>query len=80
MSQMKVERELKINARGLSAPGPRLMVETALKKNPCQMMRVVVSNMEAVEDLKEFFKAKQVEVNVDQVGDEFHVLVEFEGV
>jgi TusA-related sulfurtransferase len=75
---MKVERELKINARGLSAPGPRLMVETTLKKNPCQLLRVVVSNVEAVEDLEDFFKTKQAKVNVDQVGEEFHVLVEFE--
>jgi len=75
---MKVERELKINARGLSAPGPRLMVETTLKSNPCQLLRVVVSNMEAVEDLKKFFKEKQAKVNVDQVGEEFHVLVDFE--
>lgn len=74
---MKVERELKINARGLTVPGPRLMVETALANRTCQLLRVVVSNVDAVEDLKALFADKAVQVNVDQVGEEYHVLVEF---
>ena len=73
---MKVDRELKINARGLTAPGPRLMVETALTNNPCQLLRVVVSNTDAVKDLEEYFAGKRAKVNVDQVGEEFHLLVE----
>jgi TusA-related sulfurtransferase len=73
------EREFKINARGLSAPGPRLMVETAMSKGKYRLMRIVVSEREAVEDLKRFLSDKKCEVKTDQVGEEFHVLVEFEG-
>lgn len=73
---MTSEQELKINARGLSAPGPRLMVETALAKGEYGSIRVVVSNMEAARDLEEYFTQKRNTVKVDQVGEDFHVLVD----
>jgi TusA-related sulfurtransferase len=72
------EHEVKVNARGLSAPGPRLMVQTALKKGPCRLMRVVVSTTEAVADLQDFFASRNATTKIDQVGEEYHVLVEFE--
>lgn len=75
---MKAEYDTKINARGLSAPGPRLMVESVLAKNDYKLLRVVVSNAEAVEDLRDMFAQKKLEIKVDQVGDEYHVIVEFE--
>jgi TusA-related sulfurtransferase len=78
MFRMKSEEELKINARGLSAPGPRLMVETALAKGRYGSIRVVVSDESAVSDLKEYFAGRNHEVKVDQVGEDFHVLVDFE--
>lgn len=74
------EQEVKVNARGLSAPGPRLMAESALAKGPCRLMRVVVSTMDAVRDLEKFFASRNATTKVDQVGEEFHVLVEFEEV
>lgn len=75
---MTSEQELKINARGLSVPGPRLMVETALAKGRYRSIRIVVSDKAAVADLQEYFAGKNQEVKVDQVGGEFHVLVDFE--
>lgn len=73
---MTTRAELKINARGLSAPGPRLMVETALAKNPSRFLRVVVSDAAAVEDLQQYFAGRNADVKVDQVGEDFHVLVD----
>ncbi|MGD8414374.1 MAG: sulfurtransferase TusA family protein [Candidatus Latescibacterota bacterium] len=73
---MPTRAELKINARGLSAPGPRLMVETALAKNPNRFLRVVVSEAAAVEDLRKYFAGRNADVKVDQVGEDFHVLVD----
>jgi TusA-related sulfurtransferase len=73
---MTTRQELKINARGLTAPGPRLMVETALARNPNRFLRVVVSDSEAVEDLKVYFAERDATVNVDQVGEDYHVLVD----
>ncbi len=73
---MTTRDELKINARGLSAPGPRLMVETALARKPSRFLRVVVSDSDAVTDLEEYFAERNASVKVDQVGEDFHLLVE----
>ena len=73
---MPTRQELKINARGLSAPGPRLMVETALSRNPSRFLRVVVSDSEAVDDLRVYFEERNAIVTIDQVGTDFHVLVD----
>jgi TusA-related sulfurtransferase len=71
------DHELKINARGLSNPGPRMMVETALSDHTCSVLRVIVSNAEAVEDLRDYFEKKQARIDVDQIGDDFHIFVDF---
>lgn len=76
---MTTENELKVNARGLSAPGPRLMVETALAKTPTRFLRVVVSDQKAVDDLQVYFGELGADVKIDQVGEEFHVIVDLEG-
>ena len=73
---MTTRHELKINARGLSAPGPRLMVETALARDPSRFLRVVVSDSDAVDDLTAYFAERNASVKVDQVGEDFHVLVD----
>ena len=73
---MAGDRQMKINARGLPSPGPRMMVKRALADNECQTLRVVVSYAEAVEDLKEYFKSLHVTAEVDQIGDEFHLFVD----
>ena len=74
---MVSENEIKINARGLSKPGPRLMVEAALEKDSYEMMRVVVSNPEAASDLEAFFRERNAIVEVDLIGEEFHILADF---
>lgn len=74
---MTARQELKINARGLSAPGPRLMVESALAEGTStRFLRVVVSTVDAVDDLKQYFAQRAANVKVDHVGEEFHVMVE----
>jgi hypothetical protein len=72
------ERELKINARGLSAPGPRLMIKTAIENGHKRRMRVVVSTMEAAEDVVQYLGESGVIAKIDQVGEEFHVITESE--
>jgi TusA-related sulfurtransferase len=73
-----MEHELKINARGLSGPGARMMVENALSKGTYKSIRVVVNNSDAVDNLRDFFSEKNARVKVDQVGEEFHVFVELD--
>lgn len=75
---MTTRSELKINARGLSVPGPRMMVEAALERHPNRFLRIVVSSPEAVEDLEDFLAGRAASVTVDQVGGDYHVLVELE--
>jgi TusA-related sulfurtransferase len=73
-----MDREIRINARGLSAPGPRLMVESALggTERP-ELIRVVVSSQAAADDLREFLSGDGASVEIDVVGSEFHVLARF---
>lgn len=74
---MGSENVIKVNARGLSNPGPRLMVETVLAKGPCRMMRVIVSNEDAAKDLEAYFASLNAGVDIDRIGEEFHILADF---
>jgi TusA-related sulfurtransferase len=69
--------ELRINARGLSVPGPRLMTATALEKGRPAALRVVVSNEAAAGDLREYLAGLGARVEVDHVGAEYHVVARF---
>lgn len=70
------ENEFKINARGLSGSGPRMMVKNALAEAACRNLRVIVSDAGAAADLKEFFESMNRHVEVQDIGTEFHVLVD----
>ena len=72
-----MEGELRINARGLSVPGPRLMVQSALEKGRPDQLRVVVSNDESARDLSSYLAGCGASVEIDQVGAEFHVIARF---
>ena len=72
-----MEGELRINARGLSVPGPRLMVQSALEKGRPGMMRVVVSTDEGARDVGGYLTGCGAAVEIDQVGAEFHVIARF---
>ena len=74
-----MENEVRVNARGLSVPGPRLMVDAALESATPAFMRVVVSNAPAAEDVRRFLEGRGALVEVDSVGTEFHVLARFPG-
>jgi TusA-related sulfurtransferase len=73
-----MDRELRVNARGLSKPGPRLMVETALANGHPDFIRVVVSGREAAEDVGAYLESAGAGVEIDAVGDEIHVLARFQ--
>ncbi len=72
-----MEQEVRVNARGLSAPGPRLMAEAALDKQLPAAMRVVVSSAAAAEDVRRYLEGRGALVEIDAVGNEFHVLARF---
>jgi len=69
--------ERRINARGLSVPGPRLRVESALEKGRPNLLRVVVSTDEGARDVGGYLTGCGASVEIDQVGGEFHVIAHF---
>ena len=73
-----MEGELRINARGLCVPGPRLMVESALERGHPPVVRVVVSNDEGARDVVSYLSDRGASVEIDHVGTEFHVIAQFE--
>jgi hypothetical protein len=72
-----MEGELRINARGLSVPGPRLMVQSALERGLPLVVRVVVSTDEGARDVSGYLTGRGASVEIDQVGAEFHVIGQF---
>jgi hypothetical protein len=72
-----MEGELRINARGLSVPGPRLMVQSALEKEQPRVVRVVVSTDAGARDVSGYLTDCGASVEIDQVGAEFHVIAHF---
>lgn len=72
-----MEHELKINARGLSGPGARMMVDTVLAKHQPGVLRVVVSAADAADAVASHLADQGATVKVDQVGEEYHVLAAF---
>ncbi|HEX6789781.1 MAG TPA: sulfurtransferase TusA family protein [Candidatus Krumholzibacteria bacterium] len=72
-----MDGELRINARGLSVPGPRLMAQSALEKGRPGVMRVVVSTNESARDVEGYLAGCGAAVEIDQVGEEFHVIARF---
>jgi len=74
-----MDNDVRINARGLSAPGPRLMAEALLARGRPGMLRVVVSSRGAADDVRAYLETTGAAVEIDHVGAEFHVLARFAG-
>jgi hypothetical protein len=52
-------------------------VENALAKERYVRMRVVVSSLEAADDVQSLFQSIGAEVEVDQLVDEYHIVAVF---
>lgn len=76
---MMKNNEEKIVAKGLSPPGPLLVVKKKLKTIEKRRVRVIVSNREAAEEIVDFFKEHNVDTEIDRAGDDFHVIVDLQG-
>ncbi len=66
----------KIMARGLKPPAPLLLVKNEMKTINTNMIRVIVSNREAVDELVEYFESNGAETEIDTVGNDYHVVVD----
>jgi len=53
-----------------------MMVEDALKQGRADSLRVVVSNIEALDDLRAFFAERGIMLETDRIGDDYHIYVD----
>jgi len=74
------KQEIRVNARKLSTPGPRLMTESALGDARPAMIRVIVSNDAAARDVAAYLQGIGAVVRTDILGDDIHVIAKFESV
>jgi len=68
--------EERIMARGLNPPGPLLIVKKRLKTIDAIRIRVIVSSLEAAEDLVNYFETRGAASELDRAGEDYHVVVD----
>jgi len=73
---MSTRGEKKIFARGLKAPGALLLVKKSISGKSYGTLRIIVSYEEAVDELKKYFLERGVESEVDNAGDDYHLLID----
>jgi TusA-related sulfurtransferase len=81
-SNMIVNGEERILAKGLNAPGPLLIVKRKLKTVKAERLRIIVSNIDAAQELLVYFRERSAYAEIDRAGDDYHVVVNlknFEG-
>ncbi len=73
---MGTNNERRIIARGLSSPGPLLIVKKKLESMNEKKIRVVVSSEEAALDLQRYFNERSAVTEIDVAGDDYHVIID----
>jgi selenium metabolism protein YedF len=68
-----------IDARGLACPGPVLQTKQAVDKDAPTLVRVLVDNEAAKQNVTRFLKSQNYGVSFEQVGTDFHVIGRREG-
>ena len=78
MYNMKsADQEIRINARKLSTPGPRLMAENLIGDRQPTAVRVIVSNDDAARDVAAYLQERGADVRTDILGEDIHVIAHF---
>jgi len=73
---MAGSEENRIIARGLNPPGPLLLVKKRLDEFKGGHLRVIVSSEDAADELVEYFLGMDAKVEIDNAGDDIHVVVD----
>jgi TusA-related sulfurtransferase len=76
---MAGSEEKRIIARGLNPPGPLLLVKKSLEELKGSRIRIIISNDEAADELMDFFSGMDAEVEIDNAGDDIHIVVDLTG-
>lgn len=72
-----IDQEVRVNARKLSTPGPRMMAETAIDDGNPSVLRVIVSTDEAARDVAAYLQGRGADVRTDILGNDIHVIAVF---
>ncbi len=68
--------ENRIIARGLNPPGPLLLVKKRIDEFRGAHLRVIVSGEDAADELVDYFLGLGAKVEIDNAGDDIHVVVD----
>jgi TusA-related sulfurtransferase len=68
--------ENRIIARGLNPPGPLMLVKKRIDEFRGGHLRVIVSSEAAADELVDYFLAMDAKVEIDNAGDDIHVVVD----
>ena len=63
-----------IDARGLACPAPVLLTRETIAKEQPNLLKVIVDNEAAQQNVSRFLESQKFETSVQQDGDEFHVI------
>jgi len=72
---MATGEENRIIARGLNPPGPLMLVKKRIDEFRGGHLRVIVSSEDAADELVDYFLAMDAKVEIDNAGDDIHVVV-----
>ena len=64
------------DARGLSCPEPLMMAMEAVKKNPKEKIKILVSEPHQKMNVEKYAKSQGKKISVRQLGSEFELIVE----
>lgn len=68
-----------IDCRGLACPAPVLQTKEAMEKDHPDVIKVVVDNEASKQNVSRFMESQNLEVSVQQEGDDFHVIGKRQG-
>ena len=63
-----------IDARGLACPAPVLLTRETIEKEQPNLLKVIVDNEAAQQNVSRFLESQKFEASVQQEGDDFHVI------
>ena len=67
---------VEVDARGLSCPEPLMMAIEAVKKNPKEKIKILVSEPHQKMNVEKYAKSQGKKISVRQLGSEFELIVE----
>ena len=62
-----------IDARGLACPAPVLLTKESIEKEQPELLKVIVDNEAAQQNVSRFLESQKFEASVQQKGDDFHI-------